>query len=98
MKTIEGISELQEERRKYDPTTAAQIDAYLVKLEEYKDGKHFPFEMVLEDPSGNSFISNPNAPSKDTYMKTRFFKRSTDDIKLMGFNVEEAIAEQGITN
>ena len=56
MSTIEGISDLQAERRKYDPATAAQIDAYLEKLEEYRQGKHYPFQVELEDPSGNSFI------------------------------------------
>lgn len=28
-KTIDGISDMQEERRKYDPATAAKIDDYI---------------------------------------------------------------------
>ena len=29
MKTIEGLEDLQDERRKYDPATAAKIDDYI---------------------------------------------------------------------
>lgn len=60
-RSIDGISELQEERRRYDPAIAAKLDEFIAKLTEYKDGKHhFTFEVY--DPSGNSFIQNPKAP------------------------------------
>ena len=59
---IEGLSALQPERRKFDPATAAKIDEFIGKLIQYKDGKVFPFTFELIDPSGNSFIQNPNAP------------------------------------
>jgi zinc finger protein len=57
------------------------------------DGRRFPFTFILEDPSGNSFVQNPNAPNKDVYMKTEFFPRSTDDYVAMGYN-EDASTEQ----
>lgn len=47
----------------------------------------------MEDPSGNSFIQNPNAPNKDVYMKTEFFPRTTEDYVTMGYN-EDASREQ----
>jgi len=78
-KTIEGLNDLQEERRKYDPATAAKIDEFIQKIQEFIDGRRFPFTFILEDPSGNSFIQNPNAPNKDTYMKTTFYPRTTED-------------------
>jgi zinc finger protein len=96
MKTIEGVSEMQEERRKYDPATAAKIDAYIAKLEEYRQGKHYPFTMILDDPSGNSFIQNPSAPSKDPYMVLDSYRRSIADFEFMGYSSEQAVAETGV--
>ena len=56
------------------------------------DGRRFPFTVILEDPSGNSFIQNPNAPNKDIYMKTSFYPRTTEDYMAMGYN-EDASRE-----
>jgi zinc finger protein len=94
-KTIEGLNDLQEERRKYDPATAAKIDEFIQKIQEFIDGRRFPFTFILEDPSGNSFIQNPNAPNKDTYMKTTFYPRTTEDYMQMGYN-EDASREQSV--
>ena len=55
-KTIEGLSEKQEERKLIDPETAKKIDDYILKIQEYIDGRKYPFTFILEDPSGNSFI------------------------------------------
>ena len=54
--TIEGISELQEERRKYNPEIAAQIDEFIEKLKALREGRNFPFNFEVFDPSGNSFV------------------------------------------
>ncbi len=59
------------------------------------DGRRFPFTVILEDPSGNSFIQNPNAPNKDIYMKTSFYPRTTEDYMAMGYN-EDASREQAV--
>lgn len=91
-KTIEGLSDLQEDRRKFDPVTAAKIDEFIQKIQEFIDGRRFPFTFIMEDPSGNSFVHNPNAPNKDVYMKTEFFPRTTDDYVAMGYN-EDASQE-----
>ncbi len=93
VKTIEGLSDLQEDRRKYDPQTAAKIDDFIQKIQEFVDGRRYPFTVIMEDPSGNSFIQNPNAPNKDNYMKTEFFPRTTEDYVTMGYN-EDASREQ----
>ena len=89
-RTIMGISELQEERRRYNPQIAAQIDDFLAKAKEYADGKVLPFTFVLIDPSGNSFVQNPDAPKLDPNLKETKFIRSTDDYVKMGYQAEQA--------
>ena len=46
--TIEGLQGMQEERRKFDPTTAAKIDEYCATLKEYADGKRMPSPSLLK--------------------------------------------------
>ena len=60
---------MQPERRKYDPITAAKIDEFIAKLVSHKEGKTLPFTFEVTDPSGNSFIQNPNYPTIDPTLK-----------------------------
>ena len=55
----------QEERKKYDPNTAAKIDEYCDKLKKFANGEIMPFKFIVEDISGNSFVENPSAPTAD---------------------------------
>ena len=73
-----------------DPATAAKIDEFIGTLRDYSDGKKFPFTFIMEDPSGNSFVQNPNAPNKDTYCKIDYYPRSADDYIAMGYNADVA--------
>lgn len=49
-----------------------------------------PFTFILEDPSGNSFIQNPSAPTADQYCKKTQWIRSVDDYTAMGYPVDQA--------
>jgi zinc finger protein len=43
----------------------------------------FPLSIVLDDPAGNSFLENPNAPTADPNMQsTRYFRTPTQDMAL----------------
>jgi zinc finger protein len=77
--SIAGISALQEERRRFDPTTAAKIDEFIAKRGEYQAGKVLPFTFELTDPSGNSFIQNPYAPKPDECLTVSRYARSMED-------------------
>lgn len=88
MKSIEGISDLQEQRRKFDPVTAAKIDEFIATLTKYMNGEVLPFTFEVTDPSGNSFIQNPNAPAADPCLISTKFIRSTEDYVTMGYNVD----------
>ena len=91
--SIEGIGHLQAERRKFDPATAAKIDEFLEKLERYKDGQVLPFTFEITDPSGNSFVQNNMAPNVDPAIICNYYDRSYNDYAVMGYNGEEALAE-----
>ena len=57
-----------------NPEIAAKIDAFLEKLSEYINGKLLPFTLSMTDPSGNSFVQNPNSPKPDPHvLKFRYF-------------------------
>ena len=85
-----GITELEEERRRYNPIVAAKLDEFLAKLQEYQDGKVLPFTFEVYDPSGNSFIQNPFAPKIDENLSCTYFQRSLNDYQIMGYPVNEA--------
>ena len=44
-------------------------------------------KMILDDPSGDSFIENPEAPKKDPNMTISFYKRTQEQNDLLGLNV-----------
>jgi zinc finger protein len=48
-----------------DTVNAEKIDKFLENLKSYLEGNRFPLTLELEDPSGNSFVKNPYAPSDD---------------------------------
>ena len=89
-RSIEGISALQEERRRFDPAIAAKLDEFIAKLTQYQEGKVLPFTFEVIDPSGNSFIQNPNAPQIDENLQCEKFQRSLQDYAVMGYPVNEA--------
>ena len=89
-RSIEGISALQEERRRFDPAIAAKLDEFIAKLTQYQEGKVLPFTFEVIDPSGNSFIQNPNAPHIDENLQCEKFQRSLQDYAVMGYPVNEA--------
>jgi len=48
------------------------------------------FSFILNDPSGNSYLQNPSAPTPDQYCSIRKYARTYDDYREMGFSVMKA--------
>ena len=44
-----------------------------------REGRDFPFNFEVIDPSGNSFVQNPNAPNPDIACVHETFLRSIVD-------------------
>jgi zinc finger protein len=54
-----------------------------------------PFTFIVEDPSGNSFVENPSAPTADQYCKKTHWIRSLEEYNLMGYPItQEMYAEE----
>jgi len=70
-----GVEQLQPARRIQYPDTAAKLDEFLQKLSELNKLKK-EFTLVLDDPSGNSYIENVHAPMSDPCMKTVHYVRT----------------------
>ena len=64
------------------------LEETIQKLTDTLNGDKFPFELILDDPSGNSFIENPYAPQTDPSIKVSYFDRTKEMIEQMGFSVE----------
>ncbi|XP_042444381.1 zinc finger protein ZPR1-like [Zingiber officinale] len=101
LSTVEGIlvraadelDSLQEERKKVDPVTAEAIDQFLIKLRSLVAG-NVAFTFILDDPSGNSFIENPLAPSSDPFLSVRYYERTSEQQASLGFLVEPSLQEE----
>ncbi|KAH9500370.1 nucleolar zinc-finger protein [Bulinus truncatus] len=58
-RAVEGLEQQQEQRKEEHPEVAEKIEEFIKKLKELKMVQK-PFHFVLDDPSGNSFLENPD--------------------------------------
>ncbi|KOB72806.1 Zinc finger protein ZPR1 [Operophtera brumata] len=82
-RAIAGLMQDQQKRREQHPESADQLDAFVKKLEALK-AMETPWTMKIEDISGNCFVENPYAPSKDLGCTRSDFKRTTDQDHQLG--------------
>ena len=71
-----------------------KIKETIQKLTDTLEGNKFPFELILDDPSGNSFIENPYAPQTDPNIKVSYFTRTKEMAEQMGYSLENQKIEQ----
>ncbi|KAH0794698.1 zinc finger protein [Histomonas meleagridis] len=80
--TIEGVLEQTYEGLKTSEQTPALVE-FLDNLQQCVKGL-VQFDLILDDPSGNSFIENPLAPQKDPNLSVRFYKRTPEQAEAIG--------------
>ena len=73
----------------------AKIKELIQNLNDALDGKKYPFEFTLNDPSGNSFIENPYAPQSDPGIKVEYYERTKEMTESMGYSYENQKEELG---
>jgi zinc finger protein len=90
---LEDLSAGQEQRKETQPEEHAKIALFLEKVKHYSEGKQFPLTVKVRDPSGNSNIKNPFAPRLDKQMEMSYFRRTLEELKKMGYSIENAEEE-----
>lgn len=87
-RAVSGLEQEQPARREADPEVAAMIDEFIRKLRKLKDVEE-EFTLMIEDPSGNSFVENPVAPQKDEALTVTKFKRTIEQDKQLGLRADD---------
>jgi zinc finger protein len=55
----------------------------------------FPFQIIVDDPAGNSSIENPHAPKADPQMTTTKYDRTPTQDMSLGLQPSQAAVDQG---
>jgi len=97
--TIEGIlrtaaknlSLYQDERLEQTPEIGSKVQDIILQLLRLSSGDEsvFPFHILLDDPAGNSFIQNPNAPMKDNHLIITHYNRTSDQDTALGLQPDK---------
>ncbi|KAK2099506.1 hypothetical protein P7K49_020854 [Saguinus oedipus] len=85
-RAISGLEQDQPARRANKDATAERIDEFIVKLKELKQVTS-PFTLIIDDPSGNSFVENPHAPQKDDALVITYYSRTRQQEEMLGLQV-----------
>jgi len=84
-----GIEQYQPVRRIQDPDTAAKLDEFVLKVDGLRSLEK-EFTLILDDPSGNSYIENIHAPMSDPCMETTNYARTHQQNVELGLVDEDA--------
>ncbi|EZG55238.1 ZPR1 zinc-finger protein [Gregarina niphandrodes] len=100
--TLQGLlSQTAEELRSTAedlPELKEQLLAFVTRLEsrmqEAEAGVlNNPFTIIIDDPSGNSFVENPLAPKKDAQLRIERYRRTQEQLHQMGYYEEQGEEE-----
>lgn len=96
-RAVAGLEQDQPVRRATDPEVAEKIDEFIQKLRKLKEVES-GFTLVIEDPSGNSFVENPVAPQKDEALTVSWFKRTAQQDIQLGLKADDDLDEEPAGN
>ncbi|XP_051896037.1 zinc finger protein ZPR1 [Pristis pectinata] len=82
-RAVGGLEQDQPMRKATNPDVASKVEEFIEKLKKLKE-LETPFTLVIDDPSGNSFIENPNAPQKDEALTVTHYKRDAKQDSMLG--------------
>ncbi|XP_060764687.1 zinc finger protein ZPR1 [Neoarius graeffei] len=96
-RAVAGLEQDQPIRRATDPEVADKIDQFIERLKKLKDVEE-EFTLIINDPSGNSFIQNPFAPQKDQALSVSHYKRTPEQKTALGIQESEPEEEEKAGN
>ncbi|XP_044037887.1 zinc finger protein ZPR1 [Siniperca chuatsi] len=91
-RAVAGLEQDQPVRRTTDPEVAEKINEFIQKLRTLKEVEN-EFTLVIEDPSGNSFVENPFAPQKDEALTVSRFTRTVQQDIRLGIRADDDLEE-----
>ena len=86
---IKNLSMYQNERMQQTPEIGIKVAEIILQLSKMASGDILPFTIQLDDPSGNSFIQNPLAPTKDPQLKVGHYRRSPEQDSALGLQPDK---------
>ena len=89
-RALENLGASQAARRDVDAAGADAVEAFLGRLRELREGRALPFTLILDDPSGNSFLENPLAPRHDPALRVHYYTRTEEANHDLGCYAESA--------
>ncbi|XP_010863494.1 zinc finger protein ZPR1 [Esox lucius] len=92
-RAVAGLKQDQPLRKVSVPEVAEKIDGFIDELNKLKDGER-EFTLIIDDPSGNSFVENPFAPQKDESLSISHYKRTPQQDAQLGIKAEEEDEEE----
>eukprot|EP00615_Pteridomonas_danica_P018809 CAMPEP_0114381034 /NCGR_PEP_ID=MMETSP0102-20121206/3218_1 /TAXON_ID=38822 ORGANISM="Pteridomonas danica, Strain PT" /NCGR_SAMPLE_ID=MMETSP0102 /ASSEMBLY_ACC=CAM_ASM_000212 /LENGTH=657 /DNA_ID=CAMNT_0001536457 /DNA_START=78 /DNA_END=2052 /DNA_ORIENTATION=+ len=93
-KAIENLSMYQDERMIQDPLSGAAVALIIVRLRLMCDGDAFPFRILVDDPSGNSFVENLCAPNPDPQLTVFNYHRTPNQDIAIGLQPPASVREE----
>ncbi|CAG0899414.1 unnamed protein product [Darwinula stevensoni] len=87
-RTITGLQQEQPLRKSLDAENAQKIEEFIQKIQGLLELKQ-SFTLIVDDPSGSSFVENPLAPRTDPQLKVSWYVRSEEDNKFVGIYPSE---------
>lgn len=96
--TILDLSEGQEHRKTDFPDLYEKINEIISKIEAFLENPT-KFTIILDDPSGNSYIENLLFPKTDPKLRNIYYLRSKEQMIQMGYATEDdsqPLEEDGI--
>ncbi|MBN3323226.1 ZPR1 protein, partial [Atractosteus spatula] len=92
-RAVAGLEQDQPTRKATAPEVASKIDEFIEKLKKLKDVES-PFTLIIDDPSGNSFVENPFVPQKDEALTVTHYKRTTQQDIQLGLKADNEDEEE----
>ncbi|KAI7871365.1 ZPR1 zinc-finger domain-containing protein [Mucor mucedo] len=88
---IDDLTAGQPLRKAEDEFVYNRIEEIIETMRSYKEGH--PFTLVLDDPSGNSYVENKCLPAQDPQIKLRWYNRTPEQQAFLGLQENQTPAE-----
>ena len=94
--TVEGVlARCYDGIKQSNPNPSPEMEEFLDNLDQCRKGL-VQFDFILDDPSGNSFVENPIAPSPDPQLVVEFYRRTKKMNDLIGLQTDPRSSEMSV--